>query len=278
MNRIASAFENGAIALSLTRKVQLHQINMMKQLIDVFNRNEINYFAIGGTALGAVRHQGFIPWDDDIDIAMSRADYNKFLTLQSELPENLFIQHFYTDKEYPLYFTKVRDSNTLFLERNRKNYDINHGIFIDIFPWDNVKELSKEKSEIKSCIDRFRRTLWTSYKRKNLFACLKTHYYRSVYKINCSKEAFKIIDDLHQKNNNHEVDAIGNVMFNDLIKHEDLYPLITMKFEDIEINVPKNVNKYLQEKYGDYMKIPDESQQITHSPIEIKFSLKESLS
>lgn len=259
--------------MNLVRKVQLHQIQMVSELQKIFREENLTYFAIGGTALGAVRHEGFIPWDDDIDIAMPRADYERFLQLQNKLPSHLFIQHFYTEKEYPLYFAKIRDKNTLFIENSKKNKNINHGIFIDIFPWDNISKPNNDKNEIKSLSHKFRRISMTKYKEENFLRKFKTYFYRWFYKEYCQDTLFKKIDMLYKKHNDVDTGKIGNVTFNDAIYLTDLYPLQMLKFESIELPCPKNVERYLTEKYGDYMTIPKESERINHNPIQIEFNI-----
>jgi lipopolysaccharide cholinephosphotransferase len=260
------------ISTELIRKVQLHQIKMMSELQQLFTNEKLVYFAIGGTALGAVRHKGFIPWDDDIDIAMPRQDYERFITLQHKLPSHLFIQNFHTDKEYWLHFAKVRDKSTLFIENSRKNQNINHGIFIDIFPWDNIMNSSDIKNEVKIMSHKFRRISMSNYKRKNIFRKLKTKYYQWLYRDHDQDSLFKKIEETYTKYNHIDTGVIGNASFNDAIKISDLYPLNTAKFESLELPIPKNIDVYLNHKYGDYMKIPPENERNGHKPIKIQFN------
>lgn len=99
------------------KKVQECELEILAEVIKVCNENSIEYFVIGGTALGAVRHSGFIPWDDDIDIGMTRDDYERFLKIApSKLKSDLFLQYYVTEPNSPTYFAKVRKNNTQFVE------------------------------------------------------------------------------------------------------------------------------------------------------------------
>ena len=112
--------------------------DMLKTFVDICNKHSIKYFVQGGTLLGTVRHGGFIPWDDDVDVSLPRDEYERFLAVaEKELPEYYFLQTKDTDPEYPNNFAKIRDSRTTFLESSAKNLNINHGAYIDIFPLDN---------------------------------------------------------------------------------------------------------------------------------------------
>lgn len=123
------------------RKVQLTILSIFREIVRICDENDICYFIIGGTALGTVRHGGFIPWDDDFDIGMTRENYNKFLTIaQKKLPQDLFLQTIETEPESPFYFAKVRKNGTKFVEKYCKNLNIHHGVYVyvDIFPYDNI--------------------------------------------------------------------------------------------------------------------------------------------
>ncbi len=119
------------------KKLKEIELELFKQFVRICEKNSLRYFVVGGTALGAVRHKGFIPWDDDIDVALPRGDYEKFLSIaQSWLPENMFLQTYITDKNYPNPFAKLRRSDTAFIEKSASRIKMNHGVYIDIFPLD----------------------------------------------------------------------------------------------------------------------------------------------
>ena len=105
--------------------------------VGICEKWDIPYFLVCGSALGAVKYGGFIPWDDDIDVGLLRKDYQRFLEVAPrELPEWCFLQNFRTEKTFPHTYSKLRNSNTAFIERKVAHLPMNHGIYIDIFPLD----------------------------------------------------------------------------------------------------------------------------------------------
>ena len=100
-------------------KLHKTEVEILKRIVCICEKNNFEYYMVGGTLLGAVRHKGFIPWDDDLDIAMPREDYNSFLNIaQSELGNDFFLQSCFSDRNYGRIFCKVRKNGTLFLEKN----------------------------------------------------------------------------------------------------------------------------------------------------------------
>lgn len=125
------------------------ELEMLKAFIKACDMLNVKYFLLGGTLLGAVRHKGFIPWDDDIDVGMLREDYEIFIAKgASYLPDNLFIQNVYSDENYTMCFSKIRNNNTTFIESTVSHLKMNHGVFIDIFPLDYYPDEAKKQREL----------------------------------------------------------------------------------------------------------------------------------
>ena len=118
------------------RNLQLKILEMVKYLDQFCKENNIEYYIIYGSCLGAVRHKGFIPWDDDFDIGMTLENYNKFVDLcKTKLDTNkYFLQTLDTDPNYYLSFAKLRDINTTLIEEKNKGISIQYGVYVDIFP------------------------------------------------------------------------------------------------------------------------------------------------
>ena len=122
-------------------KVHLVQLEIANEVKKICENYKIKYFLIAGTLLGAVRHRGFIPWDDDLDMGMLRKDYIKFLKIaRKELDDKYYLESWKVASGYGLPFTKIRMNGTKYIERNSKDVNCHLGIFIDIFPFDNVPD------------------------------------------------------------------------------------------------------------------------------------------
>ena len=113
---------------------------------EVCKKNNLTYYVMYGTLIGAVRHKGFIPWDDDVDVCMPRKDYNRLMELGNTIfDEPYFLQNPLTDKGYQKTFMRLRNSNTTEIPIKDVAFDRNHGVFLDIFPFDVVPDNKKER-------------------------------------------------------------------------------------------------------------------------------------
>jgi len=138
---------------NILKKIQLNEVEILDVIVKICEENNIEYFLVGGTLLGAVRHKGFIAWDDDIDIAMPRKQYNKFIKLCLEdLPKEYFIHCKEMDKDYWLPYIKVRKNNTIFEGESIKPIDTYKGIYVDVFPLDNAKRKSSLFQKIQAYV------------------------------------------------------------------------------------------------------------------------------
>ncbi len=132
------------------RKIQLLQLDMIKKVHAICRENGLRYVMLSGTLLGAVRHKGFIPWDDDLDIGLLRPDYEKLLALLERRPiAGCFLQTFRTDPHYIQPYAKLRLDHTRYVETYWKDVDMHHGVFIDIFPLDRIKAPGSRGTELR---------------------------------------------------------------------------------------------------------------------------------
>lgn len=243
------------------RRLQLKMLDILTRVTQIADRHQIPYWLSGGTLLGAARHGGFIPWDDDIDIELMRKDYKKLLSiLKKELPADLYLQT-PRNKGYRLLFSKVRDKHSVVSEDDDdQNHFTERGIYIDIFP----EERSYRR--LKNVVDFFYGRSFRRIKRGHPFKSPQYFYEYSIslflYPIGlflaCSSRAICAVT--HPDNILHSY-GIGNST-----NHcsEYMFPLSQIVFEGIRFSCPKNPDAYLSKQYGNYMEIPPKEKRATH--------------
>lgn len=251
--------------MSDIRELQLHQLAMFKEITEILDRENIQYFAIGGTALGAIRHNGFIPWDDDIDIGLLRPDYEKLLNISSQLPSHLILMNHLSDNRFHLLFSKIYNLTIPYESKGDRKYDTPKNIFVDFFPWDNISQPEQLKIRLKKLNKKFKRAIYRA--KGNAFQKLKFWLYKPLLGFKTATQFYSEIQENISASKTPTTKTWGDVLQNDILEFDDIFPLRKVKFEDIEINVPNNCEKYLSKKYGDYMKLPPEKDRINHSGI-----------
>ena len=244
------------------------ELDMLRAFIDVCKKLGLRYYLLCGTLLGAVRHQGFIPWDDDIDVGMLRADYEVFLEKgQTLLPKNLFIQCTKSEPEYLLCFAKIRNSATTFIETDTNHLRINGGIFIDVFPLDYYPDDSKKQKLIdrKSWIYMHAVAVFFNFSKKySVMAYMKAWVLRTFHPIVrmviLGRE--KLYRSVPQSG---FLASYGGGWGKKEIVPADWYGEgTTLFFEGLEVTAPAQYEKYLTQVYGDYMQLPPVEKRVTH--------------
>lgn len=253
------------------------QLDMLKNLINICENHGLKYYLIGGSCLGAVRHGGFIPWDDDIDVGMPREDYSQFFKIaKSELPSNLFFQTFDTDPEYPNMFGKIRNCNTTYIESSVKNFNINHGVYIDVFPLDMTPNMLFVRKVInfmiKICHISVSRCFY-SESSKNA-SCFKRLAKKMIWIVLPNiKKSILYREKLARLSNSSGGKYVAN--FGGAWGDKEVMPSRVfgqgqkIMFEGIEVIIPENYNEYLTRLYGDYMTPPPPEKRIGHHYYEI---------
>jgi lipopolysaccharide cholinephosphotransferase len=258
------------------REAQMFMVDILKGMHELCEKHGLRYFLDAGTLIGAVRHKGFIPWDDDVDIGMPREDYNRFLEIaKKELPDHLFLQTFETDEYYDVYPVpcKVRYNNTLLFEKDAiyDNHKMHNGIYIDVFPYDSLPK-SKFVYKIQRTISynilkSFKRIRdipeKLSFKNRITFT-----FYRLVVKMFPNKRRLKLFTFLVSWNDpNSEYIGYGvDTYWSEYIyKKSDYFDLAKLEFEGQYFYVPKNYDAILTQLYGDYMTMPKEEDRVWHA-------------
>ena len=248
-------------------KVKHLELQILKYVDKICKDNDIKYYLIGGTLLGAVRHGGFIPWDDDIDIVMFREDYNKFIKLINIKSEKYFIQNFMTDSSYTRYITKIRLNGTSFVEKEVKDLSMHHGIFIDIFPLDKIIPENEKQIQIQiklaQKLIRLQQIKAGKVEGRGNLKTKGNQIIRLFLPIIPSKVIGKIIDNIYGMQNKKPTRYVTNFSSQYGWRKQtfpiDVYGEGTyLEFEGHKFMAPAKWEVILKNLYGDYMKLPPE--------------------
>lgn len=260
------------------------QINILEEIKRICKKNNINFFLIGGTCLGAVRHNGFIPWDDDVDIGMLRCDYERFIKVcKKDLDKKYYLQTNQTDDDYPHFFCKIRANNTLFQEKLNVGKKMHQGIFVDVFPFDygSNHNIVNMFLEVKSIFIReaiFKKLGYNvipkNAKEKIMLPFIKL--YSKINSLDGMKEKInKMISKTNKKKSNKIINLVGYALFNDIYNADIFNEFIEHKFKNKTYKIFKNYDEYLTTLYGDYMTPPpEEERKIGHGVIKLEFNTK----
>lgn len=249
-----------------------------REIARICEKHNLTFFVVGGTLLGAVVHKGYIPWDDDLDIAMPRDDYDKFINEYSkELDDRFFLHHTTTDPNYWLPFAKVRLNNTVFLEEKRKNVKAHAGIYVDIFPFDYAPDMNSFISRLKwrwmTYENNYINFAVTGRSRASKSAKLLDWFFKlsSIEKLSLKRD--KLMRSFDHGERKYYVDlAGGRRLDNSYFSIDDILPVQKLPFGHEEVIAPKDPNKYLLQLYTErYKIIPPKEKQVTHEPVLIRF-------
>lgn len=262
------------------RELQLVELNILKETLRLFEKHHISYFALGGTMLGAVRHQGFIPWDDDIDIGVPREDFEHLREISRELPERFKFCTFYDDPEYPYYFARFEDEAML-VRSTRAEDDELTPAWIDVFPLDGMPDngffrkihgmailvarmifqISRYSSIVN--VKRDNRPLYE----KAIIWCTKVFRLERVFG---NAWSFFLLDKTLKRclyqGSGYNINAMGAYKLREMFDKRVFGNGRMYSFEDIQICGPQDYETYLTQLYGDWRTPADFSH---HSVTEI---------
>ena len=258
------------------RKMQLTELDMLVEFDKVCRKYNINYVLFGGSLLGAVRHQGYIPWDDDADIGMLREDYETFKKHKDEMNPNIcFFQDHDTDPEYRWEYGKLRRTGSTYIRVGQEHLKCKTGIFVDVFPMDDIPlSIVGQIFQDLHCYC-LRKILWSEVAKENTVGFWKVwftllskipvdfafHEYSkksrnsSLNRVRCL--GFPATGMLYKKNPLSERYGMPKSWFTDRAEY---------MFEEKKLYSSKDYDTVLKYIYGDYMKLPPEDQREPHSP------------
>lgn len=260
------------------RRLQLTQLEILRVFDRICMEHGLSYSLYAGSLLGAVRHQGFIPWDDDLDVCMSRADYNRFMEIwDSVKPAGYILQNKENDPGFTQSFSKIRKDHTTFLQYESEIGKCHTGIFLDIFPVDRIPNGKLERYMFYwNCM---KYQLFTrgfvppkgnklvQFGSALLLACTPEKHRASARK--------RALGYITKFNNRHDLETVMIETMGSMRKHyaPELLDVYTrLRFEDGEYMCFAGWDDHLKRKFGDYMQLPPESERgWQHHPIILDF-------
>lgn len=274
------------------RKLQKVETEILKDFIALCEKYELDYFMLGGSGIGAVRHHGFIPWDDDIDVAMPRRHYEVLMqAVEREMGEKYQILTPLKDERYACNVTHMQKKGTRFVPEASRNLKCELCIDIDIFPLDHMPDNPRARRR------QLKRTWFLSKllylcgtpdpiiplegwrKPVAAFLCKVVHYGLKALRVS-PKRVYERLQKEETRYNHErchylcpfEVTMAGHAY----ISKQEMYPLRKVPFEDLMVCVPNQYDLYLKRLFGDYMELPPKEKRINHCPYILDFGDEES--
>ncbi|CQR58605.1 LicD family protein [Paenibacillus riograndensis] len=262
--------KKGPLSPEDLRAVQLIQVEMLAEVDRICRLHHINYAMIGGTMLGAIRHKGYIPWDDDADIGLLREEYEKFRKVcETDLDhERFYFQDMRATPGYRWGYGKIRRKNTYFLREGQAHLPYDSGIFIDIFPFDSVPDgkLAEKMHNLHCTI--IRKILWSEVGKKTD----KNPMLRYVFSLLSLIPLGMVSNHLQHfagKSNRKKYQRVRVLTFpaRDNVsegRREWYEKTVDYKFEDLDLLGAESADAYLKHKFGAYLTTPPESERKSH--------------
>lgn len=267
----------------------LHQVHveMLKDFQRVCEKYNLRYFAVYGTAIGAVRHQGFIPWDDDIDVGMLREEFEKFMEIaEQELGEHYQIMSPKKTRKSAGSVVKLQRKGTVFISNLTRDFEYEQCIFLDIFPFDfaaPTEKLRKRQLFLTTYLDRLIYLCGTAYPLIPLKGaagkaaqgiCWLLHYTLKLFHVSPRflYSCFEKESVRYNTEPGEYVTCFGQpTALKKMFRYQDMFPLKEIPFEDGSIHILHNNDEALRKVYGDYMQIPPADKQVNHCPYILQF-------
>lgn len=256
------------------KEIKEIELNILRYIDRVCKEEQLNYYLCGGTLLGAIRHQGFIPWDDDIDIFMPREDYERLLIILNEKKNNYRVLNYRTEKEFYLPYTKIVDKNTFLKERGVPEIKT-MGVFVDIFPIDGIHEnkiimkiqyysilILKKILACKTNVGNIRKRNKIRIFIRNIIKIVLLPI--SLQDINLCID--KITQIFKYEDSKFCISFSGSYGLKEIFDKNLLFNSKTeADFECNKFSIPSGYDYYLNKIYGDYMKLPPLEERKNHS-------------
>ena len=270
---------NMYVVRGIMKKINLEelkniQINILNVVDDFCKKNDIKYWIDCGTLLGAVRHKGYIPWDDDIDIGMLRDDYEKFMKLFNQQNDRYHFSSIEMDNNFLYPMGKVLDTNTILYEPDKKN-GLKLSVNIDVFVYDNAPDNEDECNKMFKKRDLYSRLrysqLYPNVYNHNLFSKKIIRFFLNIYfRFIPINYYTKKIADNSKKYVNEKTKRVGNFTSQTkFVGDKRIFEsFVLLEFEKKKYPAPVGYDEWLTNFYGDYMKLPPKEKRVSHHEFE----------
>ena len=256
-------------------ELQKKELELLSLFVDICTRLGLRYYLVCGSALGAVKYGGFIPWDDDIDVGMPREDYESFLAeAQKLLPKNIFLQNYRTDPAFPHVFSKLRNSDTTLIEENMAHLPINHGIYIDLFPIDGYPKSEREKKKL-----RYQKKFlgWLHYcaleNKESVKVTVRNKFFRMLGYHKKTHRALAKLDSIISSYPTGDSEIWCNHgNWQGELEYAPVWQYgegAEAEFEGVAVIIPEKYDEYLTQKYGNWRADPPKDKQKSHHMIKL---------
>ena len=258
------------------KRIQEIELESLDVLEEVCKKLNIRFFMYGGSLLGTIKYQGFVPWDDDLDVAMLRCDYEKFIREGSKLlPEKYEIQHPWTNKRTPYHYIKFRRKDTALVEYRNHKLKMNHGVYFDIYPIDNLPEdytaYLQQKLDYDRWVSRFQ--IRQNYRLERKVSSLKDALLTAVRF--CQSTTMRLlplsyyvnkIETISKRYNDQTTAHQGNLSFPKPVNYFNGAEFQEAQFEKRTVFIPSGYEINLRNRYGDINRLPPENKRVGHKP------------
>lgn len=258
------------------KKIQKIELGILKYLNDICLKNDITYFLAYGSLIGAIRHGGFIPWDDDIDVMMFREDFYKLIEALNKYPFSYYkLVSYETNSRFTAPLPKIIDTRTKLIQNYDYHERVSLGVYVDIFILDGVGNTSLEaKRRYRKSIELYRKWRFSDLRvfpphHSKIYGLLRYAKYlpNNIFGISYRLNKLKEFGEEKKVSESLYVSTFGtgseSVERNIWLK-SDFLPTQRISFENLQLSIPRNYDKILRCEYGDYMKIPPVDKRKSH--------------
>lgn len=258
------------------QQIQTEELKILAEVISILDKHDIKAYLAGGSLIGYVRHNGFIPWDDDIDIMMLRKDYIRAKTiLQNELSPQYIYCDYKGEHDYPYNFAKVRKKDSAFVHGGDEHLNINQGIYIDIFPLDYAFEDSR--SQIKACkkIVGLRHIVDLCFMNYRKYGKIRSFWQLPIIFLahiafnpkRIQNKIDSLINKWNSRSTKTKIVSYCSAYANEVHNTNVLGKGKRVSFCGVDILIPENYDEYLKNLYGDYMQLPPKEKRVSHHDV-----------